>query len=153
MSQGAQAKRSTSQSAKRMFGSETRWALQYSARDFFGVINMMQTPSTLTSASDIEQEILQLVATNKDLENCLSQIADVLHRHEPRILVIVVLANKSENIFAYADSAHSNGPVAGNFREFAEDSSGTPGRRALCWDFQFGSFTDIGRYDVWADPW
>jgi signal transduction histidine kinase len=64
-----------------------------------------------------------------------------------------VLANKSENIFAYADSAHSNGPVADNFREFAEDSSGTPGGRARSWDFQFGSFTDIARDDHWADPW
>jgi hypothetical protein len=38
-----------------------------SARDFLGAINMMQIPSTLNSATDIEQEILQLVAGNKDL--------------------------------------------------------------------------------------
>ena len=110
----------------------------------------MQTSPALDSASDVEQEILQLVAGNKDLEHCLSEVADALHRYELSAFVFVVLANKAENIFAYADSAHSSGPLADTF---AEDKSRTLGDRGRYWGYQFGSFTDLARDDHWADPW
>jgi signal transduction histidine kinase len=102
---------------------------------------------------DVEKDIWQLVAADMDLEDSLFRITDALHRHEPKVRTLILLANKSNNSFAFAQSARLNDSLAEVFTGIANGESWEGGTCLGDWTAQLASSRDIARDERWADPW
>ena len=69
---------------------------------------MLLSSPTIFRKLDVEKDIWQVVAADMDLEDSLIRITDAFHRHEPKVRILILLANKSNNPFAFAQSARLN---------------------------------------------